>query len=75
LINKVLLIRLVYGWLSPKLLSWHATTIFQPYFNVLNGDTPQYPLDRQINLFPNAAEHVPDVPSHRTVGVWPLPVK
>jgi hypothetical protein len=74
LIHNVL-IRLVYGWLSPKFLAGCAPVIFQPHFDVLNGDACQYPFDRQINLFPHAAEHVPDVSPYRTPWVWPLPVK
>jgi hypothetical protein len=69
------LIRLVYGWLSPKLFSRYPPVIFQPHLNVLNGYTRQYPLDRQIDLFPNAAEHVPDVSPYGTPWVWRVPVE
>jgi len=49
--------------------------MFQPHFNILNRYPPQYSLDRHINLFANAAEDVSDIPSHRTLRVWPLPVE
>jgi hypothetical protein len=49
--------------------------IYQPHLNVLNGYTAQYPLNRPVDLFPNASEHVPDVTTHRTPLVWLVPVE